>query len=495
MIQRKLHSERASSIDAVEARLAGMNARPRLWLSVMACLLVVQVSPWWYSDNDSSRYLSIARSIARDDSIAAFGSPQLIASPGYPLLISPAFLFGNRPLLAISVIHWLIAVVGLIGVYVWARRVIPSAAVTVTGLAMLNTAVWFYYRVALKEMAFLTVLVWAVNSTSALQRAASRKAAIGYGFVATALMTLLCLIRYTGIVVLAGFAISLCMQAWRERERRMRSIVLLVAVSVPIVAGVLSLMAHERQMAATHGGATYEETFLQNLGQAANRVPEMIRTQIEGIGRICVPGLFKASVPAGRWLHVNMLIYLAFFLFAAAGWWQLVRRNGDVFALTLPFYAAMYVMWGFEQGSRFFVCMAPLLMTCAALALFRTRPTRFYTTVTCVTLAHLGVATGYWLSIDAPRARAADAKWPAIETIASTIEQSPGPVEFFEGANTDRRMLELTIDRAIETWEGSQSPRDATQWLVASKANWKDDQPPAHFRQVQVVQDYVVFRR
>jgi hypothetical protein len=205
--------------------------------------------------------------------------------------------------------------------------------------------------------------------------------------------------------------------------------------------------------------------------------------------------MFKASVPPGRWLHVNMVIYLACFAFMAWGWWKLVRKDADVFALTLPFYVGMYIIWGFEQGSRFLVPMVPLLMTCMALTLMRVRPARFFTIASCVMLAHLAVAAGYWIAIDAQRARAVDAKWPAIDVIAESIEQDPGPVEFFEGANTERRMLELAIDRTIETWEGSQSPRDATQWLVASKANWKGSQPPAHFRQVAIVDEYVVFRR
>ncbi len=48
------------------------------------------------------------------------------------------------------------------GVYRWIRPLAPAAAVLLTGLVMVNVALWIYYRRTLSEMAFMTVMIWTV---------------------------------------------------------------------------------------------------------------------------------------------------------------------------------------------------------------------------------------------------------------------------------------------------------------------------------------------
>jgi len=65
-------------------------------LVVCALLLVVQISPWWYSSIDSASYLLMARSLARSAGLTNLGSRLWRYSPGHPALISPVFLMDDR---------------------------------------------------------------------------------------------------------------------------------------------------------------------------------------------------------------------------------------------------------------------------------------------------------------------------------------------------------------------------------------------------------------
>ena len=77
----------------LEGWLESCGRHPKRGLAAIAALLGVQTSGLWYSTPDTVVYLSIARGIATRHRLAALGNLQLGLPPGYPLLISPAFLF------------------------------------------------------------------------------------------------------------------------------------------------------------------------------------------------------------------------------------------------------------------------------------------------------------------------------------------------------------------------------------------------------------------
>ncbi|MGH7194242.1 MAG: hypothetical protein ACREJM_12045, partial [Candidatus Saccharimonadales bacterium] len=181
--------------------MIGCEARPWLVLIALAGLTAVQISPWWYASDDSHSYLSIARSIARGTGPTNLGSRHLWFSPGYPVLISPAFLLADRPFLAISICQWLLLVGFMIGVYRWCRGVVGEAAVWIASLAVINHAVWIHYRRPLSEIAFMCFLVWTTNGlrTSLETKGSARFAA--RLLLASLLAAAACLIRPVGIVL------------------------------------------------------------------------------------------------------------------------------------------------------------------------------------------------------------------------------------------------------------------------------------------------------
>jgi hypothetical protein len=125
----------STSLSRIEGWIEGVNRRPRLWLALFAVLMAVQISPWLYPTVDGCLYMKTARDFLAAPSLSEF---RCLVPPGYPALITPAFLLGNRPFLAIAVLQWLMSVALIGGVYVWARRQFPSAAVLLTGAVMFN---------------------------------------------------------------------------------------------------------------------------------------------------------------------------------------------------------------------------------------------------------------------------------------------------------------------------------------------------------------------
>ncbi len=188
-------------------------------MALIAVLLAIQVSPWWYPTPDAVAYLSIARGIAVTHRLSNLGGAHLAYPPGYPLLISPAFLISSRPFLAISIIHWLMALIFMVGVYRWTCRMAPAAALLLTALSIVNVAFWIYYRRTLSELAFMTVMIWTVVALDSALEAGSRGARAIRTPAGTVLLAALVSIREPGILFAPGFAVAvfLCLRAGKLR--------------------------------------------------------------------------------------------------------------------------------------------------------------------------------------------------------------------------------------------------------------------------------------
>jgi len=194
---------------SLERWLARCNEQPRRWLGAFALLLATQISPWWYPAPDAVVYLSMARSVVFDAHLTRFGSRQLGLAPGYPLLVSPTFLLGDLPLLALSIVNWVLAVLLMLGVYLWVRRCVPPAAVLLTGLVVVNIGMLNLCRRNLSELPFMTLAVWSVHVFNAARRAPAVRAGF-YALLGGALLALLGLIREVGITLGIGFIAALC---------------------------------------------------------------------------------------------------------------------------------------------------------------------------------------------------------------------------------------------------------------------------------------------
>ena len=451
----------------MEDWLARQSLRPLPWMGLFALLLAIQISPWWYPTPDAAAYLSIARAVAATHRLRNLGGVHLAYPPGYPILISPAFLISSRPFVTLSVMHWLMALILMAGVYRWTARLAPDAALLTTGLTMVNVTLWIYFRRTLSELAFMTVMIWAAIVLDAVLETGSRRSAAAKAALGGLLLIALAMIREPGVLLGLGFAIA----AFRVRdgERRLADTLWMSAtVAAPAAAGVLAFLIYDRATARAAPSTvfgTHLGGFLDPAAPILPRIVEGLRLQISAVGRLIVPGMFKSYAAHEQWLNINVVVYLAVFALVAAGWWRLIRRRREVLAATLPLYFALYVVWAFDADTRYLLPFLPVLLVSLWFAL---EPlTRSRLTVLAVLLGlHLAVALGYWTTVEIPRGRECNRQWTAVANFVPDLKDATGLiVATHEVPECARLMLSFLIDRPIPE---RKSPGDFPQarWLL-----------------------------
>lgn len=466
--------------------MRGCEAHPWRVMAALAVLMALQISPWWYATDDSHSYLSIARSIAQGTGPTNLGSRHLWFSPGYPMLISPLFLLGERPFLAISIGQWLLLIGFMAGVYQWSRRAVGEAAIWITSLTIINHALWVHYRRPLSEIAFLCFLVWTVNtwrSSWAAQRSGEFAARL---LLANLLAAALCLIRPVGIVLAPAALVAGCLTARRGTIAWTRAATASLALGLATAVPVALVAAHER---ATAGGQ--QRTYLDEFREAADdMLPNYSRGLqicVSDIGRLCIPGMFKTHGTPGDWTDINLLLHGPFFVLIAVGWWRWVRRQEDLLAWCLPFFVLLLAAHAIATGARLMLPMLPALLVCFWLSIERlsARARRFI--VAAALASQLAVATGYWLLVDAPRAWRNHQRQPAIDTMAATIARDPGPVVIDALPDDADLTLELALDRRVARG----GPVSSSRWLIT-----ESDRPaPPGFIRACVAGDLALWRR
>ncbi|MBI4517427.1 MAG: hypothetical protein HY699_16610 [Deltaproteobacteria bacterium] len=491
------HAVLSARLAALELALERWCEHPRRLLALLAALLLAQVGPWWYASPDSLTYLSVARSLAGGHGLLRLGSEQLGYPPGYPLLASPAFLISGRPFLRLSLLQWALAVGLLLGVYRWLRARHCTAALLLTGTVMVNAALWLHYRRPLSELAFMAVMVWAANAWDMALAVPAPRRAVGWTVLGSVLSVLLCLIREVGGVLVTGFALATLVAARRRRFSRTFAFAMIGIAALPAAVTVVGFAHYDVRAAARSADqrGTHLDGFINAsplfAGTASPLVPlsEMVRVRVSEVGRLLVPGMLKSYGPPGRWLDVNMLVYLPLCALVLAGWWQLVRQGPDVLALTLPFYLAIYLVWPFDGGLRYLLPLLPVLLLCGWLPL-GPRLRRPRCALAAFLVAHLGVALGYWLADDLPRIRQCHAQWDVAERLAAQVPaRSAGLADGVP--ECIRLLLAYSVDRSVLEMPAAGLAQTNEPWIVAPAGA----PSPAGFAASAVTHPYQIFVR
>ncbi|HVC93506.1 MAG TPA: hypothetical protein VND64_07430 [Pirellulales bacterium] len=450
----------------VAIKTANVRHGPAVPLATCALLLAVQISPWWYSSIDSASYLSMARSLVRGTGLTNLGSRLWWYSPGYPALISPAFLMDDRPFFWLSVFQWLLAVGLMLGVYRWSRRVVPDAAVWIASLTVVNHGLWLHYRRPLSEIAFMCVLVWAVISLNGLRWQAPKRVFAARLSCAAVLVALLCAIRPVGIVLAPGLAVSALLHVLRGTAPWRRAVVASLVVGAAAALPVALFVSHERVMAAELGGRTYFDEFRDAARTPLSSWSAGLQMCVSDIGRVCVPGLFKSHRTPGDWTDVNMLVHAPFFVMICYGWLRWTREQNDPFAWYMPFYFLLIAAHAMDTGARLMLPLLPALLVCAWFALQGIGRRRQVIFGVCLALQLL-VASGYWLAFDLPRARKLHMQWAEIDQFVLPIQADPGTVLAWEMSDEMYVMLALALDRHV--FRSGEPGAAQARWLVAAR--------------------------
>jgi hypothetical protein len=492
-----------SKILRLEGWLESTNRHARLWLALFAALMAVQISPWLYPTVDGCLYMKTAREFVTASSLADF---RCLVPPGYPALITPAFLFGNRPFLEIAVLQWILSIAMIVGVYVWSRRQFPSAAVMLTAAVVVNISLWAYYRRPTKEIATLAALIWTVNLMHRLLDERRVWRIVALTAIAALLTAYVSLMRYTVVTLTVGFALAAAWMAWRRTFGWSRAIAMSGVIGVVTAVTLAGWLYYDRTYGAggiylnevmsvyknqpsrrAHSHGAGQNGTSQNEGdqtdddadsgetdtvsadvhgRAARFLQGMIY-RINDIGCLCVPGLWKASVEPWQLPGPSMLVFLGLGAVLVVGWWKMVRRRIDVLVLTFPAYFLLYSHWVCDQpGGRFMLPMLPILFACVWYGLRTFFPGRATIVFGLLIGVHLAQAGGYWLLVDAPRAYANDKQWALVDRLAGQIRDREGEVALASAVEQECHglWLELQWTSPLRNLEMQFGPR--VVWIV-----------------------------
>lgn len=442
-------------------------------LLLVALLLLMQIASWWVPGRDAAAYLSIAASTA-EGAPARFGSPHLYYAPGYPVLIAPTYAIDERPFLAISLLQFAFTLIAAWLTLRWMRRLVGGAAPLLTVLVFVNVGLWALYRATLAEMAFLCIMLGAVEAWRDVHGATTwRRLVLGGVLAALALLT-----RQAGVMLLGGLALVLVLAARRGRLPWSTAVLRGVVCALPAVVAGAALLAYDAHTAAEAGreDVRYVAQAVDGEHGLATQLLEGLRLRSAELGRLLVPGMHKAYAPARTWLHVNTLVYGLVTLVVGLGWWRSTRARTDVLLWTAPCYVLLYIVWPFDQGTRF---LAPLLPVWTAALWFAARAwegRRRTALVLFLVVAHLGVATGAWLK-QRELARYDD-RWPWIDRVVEVVGEDRDRVEAIGLDRHERLMLQVGLDRPL--LEAPSGAPPARAWRVLGP----EETPPAGWDRV-----------
>ena len=194
-----------------------------------------------------------------------------------------------------------------------------------------------------------------------------------------------------------------------------------------------------------------------------------VRTRIIEIGRLLLPGMYKCYNDRGCWLNANMAIYVPLCALICIGWVRLFAATNDVLVLTLPPYMLVYIIWPYEQATRFVAPMLPVWVGSLWLVFGRLEPNYRRILYSLTLGAHFAVAMGYWLFDEMPPAQEMNRQWNEAAAMVEPIRANWRPVVVSERAEDFWYVLEYQLDRSVRP-KGPNEPLPADAgWLVLVK--------------------------
>lgn len=457
---------RRTPIQAIENGLRAVNQRPRLCLAVLALVLAAQIRPWWFPQGDGRSFLSMARSLALEGHMCNLGRAHLWYFPGYSLLLSPLYLISEKPFWLLSAFQWASAIVFMIGVYWWARSIVPRWALWIAAISVINQGVWIHCARTMSEVPFMCGLIWSANAALAARRSRSWRGAVSFGVLAALILAVTALIRPAGILLAAGFGLGMGWKALRKEATWTRAVVLTLLVGVPGSLGVVGFLQRERTTAEKEHARTYLSNFGDSAANPATSYIEGVRLAVRDSGRVIIPGMFKAYQERG-WRDLNLLIYIPACIALAWGWRRLIVETADPLLWMTPFYVLLYVAYPYEAGARFYIPLLPVFAA-SFIRLVLLLPARRHVVVAAVVGAHLVLAAGYWLTADSARGRVAMSRWLEIEPIADSIPFQQDHIAACDVSGDDVFILELVVDRPIPFTRPDSVPAHV-EWILAKR--------------------------
>jgi hypothetical protein len=452
--------------------------RPRWIAGVMVLLLALAIGPTWYCGFDTVGYLSIARHVATEGRIAYLGEAHPFYSVGYPIFLSPLFALEEEPFLRISIVHLILALALFAGVYQWCRRVTPRYAVAITLIMFASVSYWSLYRRILSENLFCPLLIGQVLLLNRVHDRAKQGDGWLSALGAAGLQIVLVMVRPAGLMTAGGFGMLMLASLRRGKVSWRRGIAMTLVVGLPATAALALWVRHDRALAEESGFLTYSRALLETGLPIQEQFLEGLRLRIMEVGRLVLPGMLKAYAgQPGRWLDINIVVYGIVFVALGWGWLRLMRRGGDVFLWTLPFYFLLHFFWTYDQQTRFFLPLMPALLACFTPYLDAWPATWARRSLAAFILAHGLVTLGYWYFGDV-RALQTQQMWePEIRALAEELRPAlPAKVAVSAAKRECTPLISYVLNnRRMVEYSATQPLADDVAWLIADPT---EESPP-----------------
>lgn len=463
-----------------------------LVITFFALLLAIQITPLFKMSPDGVSYMSIARSLIRHGRLERLGSPHLRYAPAYPFFISPAFWF-PRPFIGVQLLQLIYAVILMLGVYAWFKPYAGKSAIWIAALTMASAGYWDLFRTASSEIIFAPCLVWAAVFMARSIESPRPAAAI---VAAIILAAIACATRQAGAMLVPGYLLALLIAAIRRRMIWPRAIMLgaLFAISIAAVSAALIAFDHWGIRQVASGDTGYTAIFFKASRSFTAQIAEGTRRQIAEIARLLIPGMWKTHSREHDFLDINNWIYAAAFVPVGIGWWKFCRNTADPFALSLPFFLTLYIVYPYDSGTRFTVPLFPILAGSLWFLLNRYAINRAAIFLIFI-IVHTFVSIGFWV-IDAAHVRQRYQGWLEIARVAAAIPSDAKVialrVDAPRGDIDDRWMFLMWLtDRPVAPETLNQPIAPAVDWVITSPS----EPVQSGFQSVGRVDDYQIERR
>jgi len=438
----------------------------RLGLALAVILLLaMQIRDWWNPTTDAVSYFSIARSVWSGRGLTNLGDRRLHFAPGYPLLICPLFLLPH-PFLWLSIARCVFALAALVAVYRWVREMLSEyAAVFVTAATACNISFWFYYRTPLSDLPMMLWMFWAALAARRALAARAAAGVTGWCAGAAVLVAAASATRQAALAVGVGATAVAVHEAVARRVSWRRALLTAAAMLLPAALGLAALAYYDGAMAGSDLNQTYVTKLQSALAAPLAQIAVGLHLRVADVGRLLIPGTWSSYARPGQWLDPNMLVDLPLVMLVAAGWWKLARRARDPLLWSMPLYVGLYVLWPYDQGTRFFMPILPVLLV-SCWPWLRRIPRGRGAILVGICVAHLLVAGVRWV-IETRRDGAEYRRdWPALAALAEVAAGERAPIADGGLSSNGHLWFEYLVDRRVAAVRPGESAPAEAGWLI-----------------------------
>ena len=441
-----------------------------VWLVIFSLLLCILTAGVWHPMPDSGLYFSQAKTIASSGGLWAYFQTRWIASPGYPLLISPFFLFDPLPLTALTFFHAIITAIYMFGVYVWASRFTFKTAILIAATATLHGSIWQYCFTTTTEAPFMASMIWSVVALTFWLDHRETKAGKQAFFIAVILMTLCSQFRPAGIMIMLGGVWVIFLQD-RQNKRTLGQSLGVIFCWIAIPSCLVGLFLLHESYYSNHGlMGTYlsglvpqqHQTLWELLSSGANK-------RIGDFGRLMIPGMVKAYSKHENWLHITMLFYIPIFAGVVWAWFKIVSKKYDVLLWGLLPYLALHINYAhFSDGTRFMTPMLPVIMLLAWKLLGHVKKIQ-HNGMLILCVLHAGFVIGLAIR-EQPTLIAIEKQWESAAICSDIISKDPGLTYGLKDANYIELQIRILSQLVVHRKRTLQKTLEAPpKWVISRK--------------------------